>query len=70
MTTTQNQLELTLDNAGAFQLAVRRERRPSRAQWWFAQMRQVVDRAFDWQTAPASRPEQICFADARGRIHP
>jgi hypothetical protein len=28
-------------------------------QWWFRQMRQIVDRALDWQPAPPPRPEQI-----------
>jgi hypothetical protein len=36
-------------------------RRPSmrNPQWWFQRMRQIVDRALDWQPAPAPRPEQI-----------
>jgi hypothetical protein len=38
--------------------ALRRQRRLERAAWWFTQMRQVVDRALDWQTAPSARPEQ------------
>ena len=28
-------------------------------QWWFQRMRQIVDRALDWQPAPTPRPEQI-----------
>ena len=41
------------------------QRRASRAQWWFARMRQVVDRAMDWQPAPPARPEQIWFPEPR-----
>jgi hypothetical protein len=44
-----------------------RTRRQSRAHWWFAQMRAVVDRAFDWNTAPAPRPEQVHLALSTSR---
>ena len=37
----------------------RGQRRQSRARWWFQRMRQVVERATDWQQAPPARPEQI-----------
>ena len=30
-------------------------------QWWFQRMRQIADRALDWQPAPPPRPEQILF---------
>ena len=36
----------------------RRQRRACRARWWFERMRQVADRAFDWQSAPPARPVQ------------
>ncbi len=36
-----------------------RHQRLNRAQWWFKQMRQVVDAAFDWQPAPPPRAEQV-----------
>ncbi len=39
----------------------RRQRRIKRAQWWFGQMRQVVNRAMDWSSAPPARPEQVYF---------
>ncbi|MCX6922651.1 MAG: hypothetical protein NT154_05465, partial [Verrucomicrobia bacterium] len=29
------------------------------SRWWFERMRQIVDRAFDWQPAQMPRPEQI-----------
>lgn len=41
------------------------QRRASRAQWWFARMRQVVDRAMDWQPLPPARPEQIWLPEPR-----
>ncbi len=50
------QMELSFGNAGS---SIRRRRRLSRSQWWFQRMRQVVDRAMDWQAAPPPRPEQI-----------
>jgi hypothetical protein len=45
----------------------RTNRRASRAQWWFARMRQVVDRAMDWQPIPPARPEQIWLPEPRRR---
>jgi hypothetical protein len=46
-----------------------RQRKQSRAQWWFQRMRQIVDRATDWQPAPPPRPVQIWFSVAEGRLH-
>jgi len=59
--TNQDQLELGFDGSRGLQHVVRKASQPSRAQWWFAQMRRVVDRAFDWQPAPPARPEQTCL---------
>ena len=53
------QLELGFVSAGQPFVVTRRQRRQSRANWWFERMRQVVDRAFDWQPAAPARPEQI-----------
>jgi hypothetical protein len=36
-----------------------RQRRVQRANWWFTQMRRVVDRAVAWPPAPPARPEQV-----------
>ena len=36
-----------------------REGRIARAAWWFAQMREVVERAMDWNPVGEPRPEQI-----------
>ena len=66
-----DQLEMTFDRMSfMFRPADRRQRRFGRARWWFEQMRQVVDRAFDWQPAPTGRPEQIWFQETRGSIYP
>jgi hypothetical protein len=35
-----------------------RQRRAQRAQWWFTQMRRVVDRAVAWPSTAPARPEQ------------
>lgn len=51
------QLEMSFGTAG--RQPTRRQRRLNRAQWWFQRMRQMVDRAVDWQAAPLPRPEQI-----------
>lgn len=56
---TTQQIELNFVSQGAQPRVVRYERRRSRAQWWFHQMRLAVDRAMDWKPVPASRPEQI-----------
>jgi hypothetical protein len=52
------QLELSLGTMRGTTSAAARGRRV-RAQWWFDQMREVVNRAFDWQPAPEPRAEQI-----------
>jgi hypothetical protein len=55
----QKQLELGLAGANRCPRSVQRERRLNRADWWFDRMRQVVDRAFDWEPAPRFQAEQI-----------
>ena len=71
MTNTQ-QMEFGLDSAQKIANNLRhRQRRMSRAQWWFTQMRRAVETAAVWQPAPSpARPEQTWFADKRlnGRI--
>ena len=49
---------------------VRRRPRFTRAQWWFAQMRRVVDQAWDWNPGPPARPEQTYLELARSRGEP
>ena len=42
-----------------------RRKRQNRARWWFDRMRQIVDRATDWQPVPPARPVQIWFPEAQ-----
>jgi len=56
--TNTNQLELELAGANRCPRVVQRQTRANRASWWFGQMRQVVDRAFEWEPAPRFQPEQ------------
>jgi len=59
------QIEITFNNGPLCQSVTRRRRRLNRAQWWFQRMRQVVDRAAEWHSAPEPRPEQTWFPGAR-----
>jgi hypothetical protein len=59
----QKQLELGLAGANRCPRLTQRQQRMNRANWWFSQMRQVVDRAFDWQPAPRFQPEQILLGE-------
>jgi len=60
------QLELAFNGSIAFRASAA-PRRPSRANWWFERMRQIVDCACDWQPAPMARPEQIWFSNTLRR---
>jgi hypothetical protein len=62
---TQKQLELGLATANRCPRVVQRERRANRANWWFDQMRQVVDRAFD--PIPQALPSRGLFSEAQSR---
>ena len=56
---TDAQLELRLGSPRVTQRSRTSRRSPPFAsRWWFQQMHQIVDRAFDWQPAPLARPEQ------------
>ena len=56
------QLELSFVNRRARRSAtVTRRSSIHNPQWWFQRMRQIVDRALDWQPTPPPRPEQISF---------
>jgi hypothetical protein len=61
---TRPQLELGLAG-GASCRSTNRQRRLSRANWWFQRMRKVVDLACDWTPAPQPRPQQIWFENVR-----
>jgi len=63
----QNQLELGLAAVNRCPRTARREQRLNRANWWFDQMRQVVDRAFDWEPAPRLQSEQILLTENQPR---
>ena len=55
----RQQLELGFDDRTRFTpTVVNRQRRLSRAQWWFAQMHRVVDAAVEWRPTPPARPHQ------------
>jgi len=58
---TNAQMELGFANR-ACQFNTRRQRRLNRAAWWFERMRQVVDRAIDWD-AVQPPPRQILLEE-------
>jgi hypothetical protein len=58
---TKQQMELGLDHPLGFRRAVRRQRRQTRARWWFAQMRQVVSDAPEAGPANSATPEQTAL---------
>jgi len=59
MMTTNEQLELGFSGIKPRLNGIRREERIARAGWWFTQMREIVERAMDWQIAGQPPPEQI-----------
>jgi hypothetical protein len=61
----QKQMELELAGANRCPRTVQRERRLNRANWWFSQMRQVVDRALDWEPAPRFQSQQVLLGEDR-----
>jgi hypothetical protein len=63
----QNQMELGLAGANRCPRVIQREQRLNRANWWFNQMRHVVDQAFEWEPAPRFRPEQILLTENNSR---
>lgn len=56
------QMELGFTGSRLRMVPCAREQRRRRAAWWFSRMRQVVDRALDWQESHAPRPEQTWLA--------
>jgi hypothetical protein len=67
---TDTQMELSL---GSVRVAQTRRshghQSTSASSWWFQRMRQIVDRAFDWQPAPEPRPEQIWLPGTHRRVN-
>ena len=61
----QKQMELELAGANRCPRVAQRKQRLNRANWWFDQMRQVVDRAFEWDPAPRFQPDQIWLTEAQ-----
>jgi len=51
--------QLELGFAGRRRRGWARQHRVQRAQWWFSQMRRVVDRAAAWPSTAPARPEQV-----------
>jgi hypothetical protein len=67
MNTTQLELSLGKQRIQP-SLRVNHRRSAFSSRWWFERMRQVVDRAFDWQPAPPPRPEQIWFRGTHRQV--
>lgn len=62
------QMELILEHKPAWRAKRIKPARLNGARWWFAQMRNVVARATDWQPSPPARPEQVYMPLSRARI--
>lgn len=65
---TNQQMELGFSGQKLLTRSGRRERRMTRAKWWFTNMRQIVDRAMDWQAAAEPRPEQTWLPGANRQV--
>ncbi|MGA9453716.1 MAG: hypothetical protein WBW41_20500 [Verrucomicrobiia bacterium] len=65
---TNEQLELGFNGIKLLTNAVPCQGRVARATWWFAQMRQIVERAMDWNAAGEPRPEQIWIPGATREV--
>lgn len=65
---TNEQLELRFHGIKLLASGARPESRTTRAAWWFAQMREVVERAMDWNNVGEPRPEQIWIPGATREV--
>ncbi len=65
---TNEQLELGFNGIKLLMNDAPRQGRVARATWWFAQMREVVERAMDWNAAGEPRPEQIWIPGATREV--
>src|ERR1039457_3128359 len=65
---TDNQLELGFNGIRPQANVAGRKGRIARASWCFAQMRDIVERAMDWETAGEPRPEQIWIPGASREV--
>jgi hypothetical protein len=66
--TTNEQLELGFNGIKLLASGAQPESRTARAAWWFAQMREVVERAMDWSIVGEPRPEQIWIPGATREV--
>lgn len=62
------QMELGFNATKLATPAGRRERRITRGAWWFAHMREIVDRAMDWSATGPARPEQTWLPGATRQV--
>ena len=65
---TDQQLELGFSGTRIVARVSRREGRITRGAWWFAHMRQIVDRAMDWPAIGKPHPEQIWLPGASRQV--
>jgi hypothetical protein len=65
---TNQQLELGFNGLPPRANAARREGRVARANWWFTQMRGLVEGAMDWSAVAEPRPEQIWIPGASRQV--
>ncbi|MGA2748500.1 MAG: hypothetical protein ABSG59_06970 [Verrucomicrobiota bacterium] len=54
-----DQMELRLNAKAAHRTRQAGQKRRQRAQWWFGQMRRVVNAAMEWRPCPPPKPEQV-----------
>ena len=62
-----DQMELSLDAKSRRLARQARRQQRERAQWWFAQMRRVVEAALEWRPEAQGRPAQGCLTLAAKR---
>jgi hypothetical protein len=61
------QMELSLEAKSHRRARQARRQRRERAQWWFAQMRRVVNAAMEWRPESQGRPAQVLLELAAKR---
>jgi hypothetical protein len=66
----KHQLEINFAAPALLRPALRRQRRITRARWWFERMRQTVDQAWDWSSGPPARAGQtrLDLATTHGKL--
>ena len=65
---TNEQLELGFNRIKLLTSSPQPQGRVARAAWWFAQMREAVERAMDWSNVGEPRPEQIWIPGAAREV--